>query len=78
MVDAACRGRDPRVFFPGRSGAARLLLVEARAICSTCPVREPCADHAIASGEKFGVWGGLSEKQRRVERRRRRQEPAPP
>jgi hypothetical protein len=75
MRDAACRGHDPAVFFPGRTGAARTLLVEARRICAACPVVEECRDHAVSRGERFGVWGGLSEKQRREVRRRRRQPP---
>ena len=57
---AACRGLDPELFFPtrGESTAA------ARAVCAACVVRVECAETAIA-GERFGVWGGLSERQRR-------------
>lgn len=71
---AACAGTDPEAFFPGRGRVAKA----ARRVCAACPVRRECLEHALASGERFGVWGGLSERERREARRRRpsRKEPA--
>lgn len=64
MTGAACRapGIDPGVFFPGRGED----YARAKAICATCPVRAQCLAYAMAPPrEKFGVWGGLSERERR-------------
>ncbi len=47
------------------------MLEAAKAVCAPCPVRLECLDHAIAEGERFGVWGGLSVRERWVEVRRR-------
>jgi WhiB family redox-sensing transcriptional regulator len=66
---ARCRGVDPDVFHPLNDDDA----TEAKAICDLCPVREVCLEHAIAAREKHGVWGGLTERERRrLVRRRRR------
>ena len=62
--DAVCVGVDPDLFFPA-GGASR----EAKAVCRTCPVRVECLEHAMRVPEKFGIWGGLSEKERRRLRR---------
>jgi WhiB family transcriptional regulator, redox-sensing transcriptional regulator len=64
---AECRGAHG-VFFPGRGEDTRAL----KAICASCPVRECCLDHALANGEKWGVWGGTSERERRRIRKTRR------
>lgn len=63
----ACRGLDPALFYPevGESTAPAVR------VCRACEVRQECLDYAIKASERFGVWGGLSEKERRVERRRR-------
>lgn len=58
---AACRGMGPGLFVVGRGEPC----VQAKAVCAECPVREPCLEEAIANGERFGVWGGLSERERR-------------
>ncbi|MHB8190534.1 MAG: WhiB family transcriptional regulator [Ferrimicrobium sp.] len=58
---ASCRGRDPRVFFPERGATG----TSARAICLSCLVREQCLDYAIRNDERFGIWGGFSERERR-------------
>jgi WhiB family redox-sensing transcriptional regulator len=65
MARAQCRGEDPVVFFPnlGMTGA------KARAICSICPVRRPCLEHALADAELVGVWAGTTERERRGMRR---------
>jgi WhiB family redox-sensing transcriptional regulator len=66
---AGCRGVDPEVFHPETDEEAD----GAKAICAACPVREPCLEHALVVREKLGVWGGLTERERRrVLRRRRR------
>ncbi len=67
---ARCRGVDPEVFYPvsdDEDAAA-----EAKAICALCPVREPCLEYALSAREKDGVWGGLTERERRRVLRRRR------
>jgi len=67
---AACRGVDTQVFFsPEAERGARRLARErvAKAVCSTCPVIATCRDHAVRAGEPFGVWGGLTPDERRVQ-----------
>ena len=64
---ANCRGADADLFFPERGASTR----KAKAICAACDVRQECLDYAIASGEKFGIWGGMSERERRRVRRQR-------
>lgn len=58
--DASCRGVDADLFFPATEDEAG----PAKAICETCPVRLACLAFAIERNEKFGVWGGLTEKER--------------
>ena len=65
QTHASCRGMDPDLFFPQRGEGTR----EARLVCATCPVRQPCLDYAIDGGEAFGMWGGLSGRERRRIRR---------
>jgi WhiB family redox-sensing transcriptional regulator len=68
---AACRDEDPDLFFPiGDSGPALLQIDEAKAVCRRCPVTEQCWRWALESGQDFGVWGGLSEAERRAMQRR--------
>src|ERR1700728_389916 len=64
---ANCMGVDPELFFPERGASTR----EAKEVCRGCVVREDCLEYAVANGEKFGIWGGLSERERRRIRRRR-------
>jgi WhiB family redox-sensing transcriptional regulator len=63
---AACRGADLGLFFPGRGESAE----PARRICALCPVRQPCLDYALSHGIVHGIWGGLSERNRRALRTR--------
>ena len=56
-----CAQTDPEVFFPEKGGSVR----EAKAVCAGCPVRAQCLEHALAHDERFGVWGGTSEPERR-------------
>lgn len=65
---ANCRGVNPTLFYPERGVSTS----EAKAVCSGCEVKEECLEFAVESGEKFGIWGGLSERERRVIRRQRR------
>jgi WhiB family transcriptional regulator, redox-sensing transcriptional regulator len=68
---AACRGEDPELFFPvGSSGPALVQLREAKRVCAGCPVRSTCLEWALVAGVDYGVWGGCSEEERRVLKRR--------
>lgn len=71
MDQAACIGLDPDLFFPQTSRGI-LSGQEAREVCARCEVRTDCLEHALANNEQFGIWGGMSERQRRTEARRRR------
>ncbi|MFE5519840.1 WhiB family transcriptional regulator [Streptomyces virginiae] len=69
--NAVCREEDPELFFPiGNTGSALLQLEEAKAVCRRCPVMEACLQWALESGQDDGVWGGLSEDERRAMKRR--------
>jgi WhiB family redox-sensing transcriptional regulator len=63
---AACRGTDLGVFFPERGESAG----PARQVCAACPVRQPCLDYAITNRITHGIWGGLTERERRALRSR--------
>jgi len=69
MIQGKCLGTDPELFFPERGDST----VEAKATCQGCPVQHPCLEYALEAGEKFGVWGGKSERERRKIRRARRE-----
>jgi WhiB family redox-sensing transcriptional regulator len=62
-----CLGVDPDLFFPERGASTR----EAKEVCRGCEVREDCLEYALQNGEKFGIWGGMSERERRRIRRQR-------
>ena len=64
---ANCLGVDPDLFFPERGASTR----EAKEVCRGCVVRDDCLEYALANGEKFGIWGGMSERERRRIRRQR-------
>lgn len=67
----ACRDEDPELFFPvGNTGPAALQIEEAKAVCGGCPVMEQCLEWALETREDDGVWGGLSEDERRAMHRR--------
>ena len=66
---ANCLGVDPDLFFPERGASTR----EAKEVCRGCVVRDDCLEFALQNGEKFGIWGGLSERERRRIRRQRAQ-----
>jgi WhiB family redox-sensing transcriptional regulator len=58
---ALCAQTDPEAFFPEKGGSTR----EAKKICLGCEVRAECLEYALAHDERFGIWGGLSERERR-------------
>ena len=64
---ANCLGVDPDLFFPERGASTR----EAKEVCRGCVVSEDCLEYALSNSEKFGIWGGMSERERRRIRRQR-------
>ena len=68
---AACLDKDPELFFPvGNTGPALLQIEEAKAVCRSCEVVDTCLKWAMESGQDSGVWGGMSEDERRAMKRR--------
>ena len=63
---ALCAQTDPEAFFPEKGGSTR----EAKRVCMSCDVRSECLEYALAHDERFGIWGGLSERERRRLKRR--------
>lgn len=61
QIDALCAQVDPEAFFPEKGGSLRM----AKKICEMCDVKEQCLNYALENNERFGVWGGLSERERR-------------
>ena len=71
--DAACRDTDPSLFFPvGQTGPAIEHIAKAKAVCETCDVKVECLEYALMTNQDAGVWGGLTEDDRRKIRRERR------
>ncbi len=64
--DALCSQTDPEAFFPEKGGSTR----DAKRICTSCDVRDQCLEYALQNDERFGIWGGLSERERRKLKRR--------
>lgn len=63
---ALCAQTDPEAFFPEKGGSTR----EAKKVCTSCEVRAECLEFALANDERFGIWGGLSERERRKLKKR--------
>lgn len=63
---ALCAQTDPEAFFPEKGGSTR----EAKKVCLACEVRSECLEYALANDERFGIWGGMSERERRKLRKR--------
>ena len=63
---ALCAQTDPEAFFPEKGGSTR----EAKRICASCEVRTECLEYALQNDERLGIWGGLSERERRRLKRR--------
>lgn len=66
QIDALCAQTDPEAFFPEKGGSTR----DAKKICESCDVRARCLEFALEHDERFGIWGGLSERERRKLRKR--------
>lgn len=82
LIKAACRGEDPELFFPiGTTGPALQQTEAAKKVCRRCEVIDTCLDWALRTGQDTGVWGGLSDLERRTLKRTRREwdesEPTP-
>lgn len=69
-----CAQVDSELFFPDKGGATS----EAKSICRQCPLQDPCLEYALERGERFGVWGGASERERRYMPRPARTQAPPP
>src|SRR3978361_2516851 len=67
-LDGLCAETDPEAFFPEKGGSTR----DAKRVCAGCPVRLECLEYALGNDERFGIWGGLSERERRRVRLQRR------
>ncbi len=68
---AACRDKDPELFFPvGNTGTAFQQITEAKSVCTACEVADSCLKCAINTNQDYGVWGGMSEDERRALKRR--------
>ncbi|WP_344163711.1 WhiB family transcriptional regulator [Kribbella yunnanensis] len=66
ILAAACRNEDPELFFPiGTTGPSLLQVEAAKRVCARCPVRPDCLESALGSGQDAGIWGGLTELERR-------------
>ena len=63
---ALCAQTDPEAFFPEKGGSTR----EAKKVCVSCEVRAECLEYALENDERFGIWGGLSERERRKLKKR--------
>lgn len=59
--DALCAQVDTELFYPEKGQSTR----EAKRVCAACPVRDACLDYALEHHERFGIWGGKSERERR-------------
>ena len=64
--DSLCAQTDPEAFFPEKGGSTR----DAKKICTSCEVRTMCLEYALENDERFGIWGGLSERERRKLKKR--------
>jgi WhiB family redox-sensing transcriptional regulator len=70
---ARCKDEDPELFFPiGTTGPAAVQIAAAKGVCMHCDVKSACLEWAMATGQDAGIWGGLSEEERRALRRARR------
>lgn len=73
-TDAGCLGLDPALFFSPEAFETKQEKddreAEAKAVCQSCAVRERCLEYAIKAGERYGIWGGLTEVERRAHVRR--------
>jgi WhiB family transcriptional regulator, redox-sensing transcriptional regulator len=66
QTEALCAQTDPEAFFPEKGGSTR----DAKKVCGACNVRAECLEYALENDERFGIWGGMSERERRRLRKR--------
>lgn len=70
LEQAACRGEDAAIFYPPNSGESRaerqMREHMAKSICQTCEVKPACLSHAVTNDERYGIWGGLNDLERRA------------
>ncbi|MCL1923669.1 MAG: WhiB family transcriptional regulator [Propionibacteriaceae bacterium] len=66
QTQALCAQTDPEAFFPEKGGSTR----EAKGVCQVCDAKQECLDYALTHDERYGIWGGLSERERRKLKRR--------
>ncbi len=72
---AACRDSETAFFFPnGETGEALVQAEAAKAVCADCPVRLECLEFAMVTNQPYGIFGGLTESERKLLRRRRARE----
>ncbi len=64
---ALCAQVDNDIWFPEKGGSTK----EAKSVCRECPVQWPCLKYALENEERFGIWGGMSERERRAVRRKK-------
>lgn len=72
--NAACKDKDPDIFYPESENSPYVQI--AKAVCSVCPAQGNCLRYALQNNEHIGIWGGLTERERRNRRRRLRKESA--
>ena len=67
-AQAACQGANGAPFYPPLRPEKRAAKAErercAKAVCASCMVRQPCLEQAVATGERYGIWGGLTDSER--------------
>lgn len=70
QASAACAGDMGSAFYPPVRGERKAVRVSreqrAKAVCATCPVRSACLEHALTAGERYGIWDGMTDKERQV------------
>ena len=71
---AACKGIDVEIFYPDTEDPQMepTVAAPAKAVCAQCPVRQACLEHALVNRERQGIWGGMTERERRRIIRQRR------
>ena|SRR5579863_8258127 len=68
---AACRDAEPEVFFPiSATSASGDTVARAKAVCAACPVQSQCLSYALRHRQEQGIWGGMTEDERRLLSRR--------
>ena len=71
MESGACKDMDPGIFYPEKGESTK----NAKQICHVCPVKNQCLEYALANNERYGIWGGVSERRRREIQKMRKQPP---